>query len=485
MLNLENPELLRSQSYINGEWVEADNGATVDVLNPANGETVATVSSLGINEAKRAIDAANNAWSQWKNTTAIERSKIIRRWYELIIENQEDLAKILTAEQGKPLSEARGEILYGASYLEWYGEEAKRVNGDVIPHPSNDKRLIVIKQPVGVVAAITPWNFPSAAFVRKVAPAIAAGCTFVGRPATETPLSALAIAVLGEKAGVPKGVFNVLVGSRSIGTEMTTNPLVRKITFTGSTPVGKILMTQAVGTCKKMSMELGGNAPFIIFEDADLDAAIDGLMASKYRNAGQTCVCANRIIIQENVHNAFVKKLVERVSQFKLGNGTDESTTMGPMINAKAAADVQELVDEAVENGAKVIYGGKISDKGNCFFEPTILTGVSTQARVFAEEIFGPVAPIFTFKDEADAIRLANDTEFGLAAYFYTRDIGRAWRVGESLEYGIVGINEGIISNAMAPFGGVKESGTGREGSTYGMEDYLEIKYMCMGGIDK
>ncbi len=485
MLKLSYPELLRTQSYINGEWVDAEDGNTVDVMNPASGLPVITVASLGANETKIAIDAAYVAGLIWRQKTAIERSTVLRRWFDLMIEHQDDLAKILTAEQGKPLAEAKGEVLYGASYVEWYAEEAKRINGDVIPHPSNDKRLVVIKQPVGVVGSITPWNFPNAMIARKAAPALAAGCTFVGRPATETPLSALALAVLAEKAGIPKGVFNIIVGARSIGTELTTNALVRKITFTGSTPVGKLLMAQSIGTCKKMSMELGGNAPFIIFDDADVDAAIDGVMVSKYRNAGQTCVCANRILVQEGVYDIFVEKLLERVKGFTLGDGVEADTTVGPLINSKAANDVQALVSDAEQKGAKVLVGGNISTLGDCFFEPTVLVDVPVDARVFKEEIFGPVAPIFRFKSEEEAIQLANDTEFGLASYFYTRDIGRVWRVGEALEYGIVGINEGGISNAMAPFGGVKESGNGREGSSYGIEDYLEIKYMCMGGIDK
>ncbi|MCG8671518.1 MAG: NAD-dependent succinate-semialdehyde dehydrogenase [Pseudomonadales bacterium] len=483
MLNLNNPELVRSQSYIDGEWVEADSGELVSVVNPATDEEITVVAKLGVPEAKRAINAANNAWSLWRSKTATERSQLLLHWYDLIIENQNDLAKILTAEQGKPLLEAQAEVLYGASYIEWYAEEAKRINGDIIPQPSGDKRLFVIKQPVGVVGAITPWNFPNAAFVRKVAPALAAGCTFVGRPATETPLSALAIAVLAEQAGIPKGVFNVLVGSRSIGAELTDNPLVRKITFTGSTPVGKKLMKQSADTCKKVSMELGGNAPFIVFDDADIDTAVDGAIASKFRNAGQTCVCANRILVQTGIYDEFVTRFVEKAAAFKLGNGLEAGITMGPMINAKAVDETDALVWEALSKGATLASGGHRHDAGESFYMPTVLIDVPTNARVFKEEIFGPVAPIFRFESEQEALELANDTEVGLASYLYTKDISRIWRMCESLEYGMVGINEGIISNAMAPFGGVKESGVGREGSSYGLDDYLEIKYMCLGGL--
>lgn len=487
MLELKRPELLRTQSFINGQWVDADNGATVDVRNPSTGDVVATVASLSEVETRRAIESAEEAMKSWQKTSCKERAKVLRSWYDLIMANQEDLAKILTAEQGKPLAESMGEIAYGASYMEWFAEQSKRVDGDVIPAPSGDKRIIVIKQPVGVVASITPWNFPNAMITRKVAPAIAAGCTVVGKPATETPLSALALCVLAEEAGVPAGVMNMVVGSssRAIGGELTSNPIVKKVTFTGSTPVGKVLMEQCAATVKKTSMELGGNAPFIIFDDADLDAAVAGAVASKYRNAGQTCVCSNRMLVQEGVYDAFVEKLAAAVADFSVGDGFSDGVTMGPLVNAKAVNDVDTLVQDAVSKGATLAVGGQRSDLGDCYYEPTILTQVDQSMRVFSEEIFGPVAPIFKFSTEEEALAMANDTEFGLAAYFYTRDIGRVWRVGEGLEYGIVGINEGIISNEMAPFGGVKESGSGREGSKYGMDDYLELKYMCMGGIDK
>ncbi len=487
MLKLKRPELLRTESYINGEWVSADSGATVSVLNPATGEKVAEVASLGAGETRRAINAAQLAMADWQKRPAKERANILRTWYNLIMANQDDLGIILTAEQGKPLAEAKGEVAYGAAYIEWFAEEAKRIYGDVIPHPSSDRRLVCIKQPIGVVASITPWNFPNAMITRKAGPALAAGCAFVGKPATETPLSALALAVLAEEAGIPKGVFNIVVGksSREIGGEMTSNPTVKKVTFTGSTPVGKVLMEQCAGTVKKTSMELGGNAPFIVFDDADLDEAVKGAMASKYRNAGQTCVCSNRMLVQEGVYEAFAEKLAAAVKELRMGNGADAGVTVGPLVNAKAASDVSDLVKDALDKGANAVLGGKISDLGECFFEPTILTNVNPDMRVFKEEIFGPVAPLFKFSTEEEAIAMANDSEFGLASYFYSRDIGRIWRVGEALEYGIVGINEGIISNEMAPFGGIKESGSGREGSKYGMDDYVEIKYMCIGGIDK
>ncbi|WP_428820600.1 NAD-dependent succinate-semialdehyde dehydrogenase [Microbulbifer sp. MCCC 1A16149] len=485
MLNLKNPDLLRKQSYINGQWSDADSGNTLDVINPANGEVVATIASCGADETRRAIEAANAAWPAWRDLTVKERAKILRDWYNLIIDNVDDLAAILTAEQGKPLSEARTEITYGANYLEWFSEEAKRVYGDVIAPPSKDKRIVVVKQPVGVTASITPWNFPSAMIARKVAPALATGCTFVSKPASETPLSALALAVLAEQAGVPKGVFNVVVGksSREIGAEMTGNPLVRKFTFTGSTAVGKKLQAQCAETIKKTSMELGGNAPFIVFDDADLDEAVKGAIICKYRNAGQTCVCANRIFVQEGVYDAFAKKFTDAVNALQMGNGAEEGVEVGPMINAGAVEDVNALVEDAVSKGAKNLNDGGPSDMGECFYTPTVLTGVDDTMKLFKEEIFGPVAPLYKFSSEEEVIRMANDTEFGLASYFYSRDIGRIWRVSEGLEYGMVGINEGIISNEMAPFGGIKESGTGREGSMYGIDDYLEIKYLCMGGI--
>jgi succinate-semialdehyde dehydrogenase/glutarate-semialdehyde dehydrogenase len=484
-MKLKRTDLLRTQSYINGEWVNADNGATVAVRNPATGETVATIANVGGDETRRAIEAAEAALPVWREKSAKERGKILRRWFDLVMSNIDDLAQILTAEQGKPLAEAAGEITYGASYIEWFSEEAKRIYGDIIAPPSNDKRLLVVKQPVGVVASITPWNFPNAMLARKAAPALAAGCTFVGKPATETPLSALALAVLAEEAGVPAGVFNVVCGSssRAIGGEMTSSPIVKKLTFTGSTPVGKVLLEQSASTVKKTSMELGGNAPLIVFDDADLDSAVAGTIASKYRNAGQTCVCTNRVLVQEGVYQAFIEKLTAAVNEFQVGNGTEDGVTMGPLINAKAATDVDELVQDAMSKGAQATTGGARSELGECFYQPTVLANADTSMQVFKAEIFGPVAPVFKFKTEEEAVAMANDTEFGLASYFYTKDIGRIFRVGEALEYGIVGINEGIISNEMAPFGGVKESGSGREGSKYGIEDYIEIKYMCLGGI--
>lgn len=486
MLKLRNSQLLRTQSYINGGWFDSDSGRHFDVLNPATGKVLSSVADMGVVETRRAIEAAHRAQKAWRQYTAKQRSVVLRRWYGLMMENKQDLAAILTAEQGKPLAEAEGEILYGASYIEWFAEEAKRVYGDVIAPPSNDKRLLIIKQPVGVVASITPWNFPNAMIARKAGPALAAGCSFVARPASETPLSALALAVLAQEAGVPDGVFNVICGtqSRAIGAEMTGNPLVRKLTFTGSTPVGKQLLEQCAATVKKTSMELGGNAPLIVFEDADLDAAVAGTLVSKYRNAGQTCVCSNRILVQESVHDAFAAKLTEAVARFSLGDGADSQTTMGPLINVKAVRDVHALVRDALDKGATALAGGKISELGECFYEPTILTNASVDMRVFREEIFGPVAPVFTFSTEEQAIAMANDTEFGLASYCYTRDIGRVWRVSEALEYGIVGINDGLISNEMAPFGGIKQSGMGREGSKYGINDYVEIKYLCLGSID-
>jgi succinate-semialdehyde dehydrogenase/glutarate-semialdehyde dehydrogenase len=422
----------------------------------------------------------------WRKRSAKDRAAIMRRWFNLMMENQEDLARIMTTEQGKPLAEARGEIAYGASYVEWFAEEGKRIYGDTIPQPSNDKRIVVIKQPVGVVACITPWNFPNAMLTRKIAPALAAGCTVVCKPANATPLSAFAFAVLAAQAGVPAGVINIVTGrTEEIGEELTSNPIVRKLTFTGSTPVGKKLMAACARTVKRTSMELGGNAPFIVFDDADLDEAVRGAIICKFRNAGQTCVCANRILVQDGVYDEFTRKLMIATASLKLGNGMDEGVNVGPLINERAANDVLGFVEDAVAKGAKVVAGGQRSSLGNCFVEPTILTNVNDGMRVFREEIFGPVAPLFRFSTEEQAIAMANDTEFGLACYFYSRDIGRIWRVAEGLEYGIVGINEGIISNEMAPFGGVKESGQGREGSKYGLDDYLEIKYMCMGGIDK
>ncbi len=485
-MKISDQSLLKTQAYVDGQWIDADSGETLPVLNPATGETIAEIAKCGTAETRRAIVAAETAFVTWRQKTAKERAAVMRKWFTLMLEAQEDLAQIMTAEQGKPLAEARGEIAYGANYIEWFAEEAKRIYGDTIPHPSNDKRIVVIKQPVGVVACITPWNFPNAMLTRKIAPALAAGCTVVCKPAGETPLSALAFVELAVRAGVPAGVINIVAGiTREIGAEMTSNPIVRKLTFTGSTQVGKMLMEQCAATVKRTSMELGGNAPFIVFDDADLDEAIKGAMICKYRNAGQTCVCANRFLIQDGIYDEFAARLKEATAGLKLGEGIDESVTVGPLINEQAANDVIGFVEDAVAKGAKVAIGGSRSDLGACFVEPTVLTNVSEDMRVFREEIFGPVAPLFRFKTEAEAIAMANDTEVGLACYFYSRDIGRIWRVAEGLEYGIVGINEGLISNEMAPFGGVKESGQGREGSKYGLDDYLEIKYMCLGGIDK
>ncbi len=483
--DLDYPGLLRAQAYIDGQWVDADSGETFAVENPATGETLTEVACCGGGETKRAIEAAARAFEQWRHTTAKERAALLRRWFDLMMDSQEDLARMMTAEQGKPLFEARGEIAYGASYVEWFAEEAKRVYGDTIPQPSNDKRVVCIKQPVGVVACITPWNFPNAMLARKIAPALAAGCTVVCKPANETPLSANALAELAERAGIPAGVINILCGqTEEIGKELTSNPTVRKLTFTGSTAVGKLLMTQCAGTMKRMSMELGGNAPFIVFDDADLDAAVAGAMICKFRNAGQTCVCANRILVQEGVYDEFAERLAAAVAGIKMGDGTEDGVTVGPLISTEAVANVTSRVTDAVDRGATVEIGGGRSDIGECFVQPTILTGVTDDMRVFREEIFGPIAPLLKFSTEEEAIAMANDTEFGLASYFYARDVGRIWRVSEALEYGIVGINEGIISNEMAPFGGMKESGHGREGSKYGLDDYLEIKYMCIGGIE-
>ncbi len=485
-IKLSDPGLLKTQAYINGEWVDADSGETVPVTNPASGEVVAEVAKCSTAETRRAIEAAHAAMAGWRNKTAKERAAVMRKWFNLMMEAQEDLALIMTTEQGKPLFESRGEIAYGANYIEWFAEEGKRIYGDTIPQPANDKRIVCIKQPVGVVACITPWNFPNAMLTRKIAPALAAGCTVVCKPANATPLSAYAFVELAERAGIPPGVINMVTGETArIGEEMTSNPLVRKLTFTGSTPVGKKLMADCAKTVKRTSMELGGNAPFIVFDDADLDAAVAGALTCKYRNAGQTCVCANRILVQESCYDAFAAKLADAVGGLKMGPGTDEDVKIGPLITEEAANDMEAFIEDAVSKGAKMVVGGHRSDLGKQFFEPTILTNVTGEMRVFQEEIFGPIAPLFKFKDEQEAIDMANDTPFGLACYFYSRDIGRIWRVAEALEYGIVGINEGIISNEMAPFGGVKESGQGREGSKYGLDDYLEIKYMCIGGIDQ
>ena len=483
-LTLKDACLLRQQCYVNGEWCDADSKATFPVTNPATGEVIGHVPKMGTAETHRAIDAANAAWPAWRRKTAKERAAVLRRWFDLILENQEDLAVLMTLEQGKPLAEAKGEILYGASFVEWFAEEAKRVYGDTIPQTQNDKRLVVIKEPIGVCVAITPWNFPNAMITRKVAPALAAGCPVVVKPAGVTPFSALALAELADRAGFPKGVFNILTGdTKAIGGEMTSNPIVRHLSFTGSTEVGRILMNQCSGTIKKLALELGGNAPFIVFNDADLDAAVEGALASKYRNAGQTCVCANRLLIQEEVYEAFTNKLVEKVRQLKVGNGMDTGVTQGPLIDKNAVEKVEEHIADAVSKGATVVTGGKRHALGGTFFQPTILVNVKPEMKVAREETFGPLAPLFSFKTEEEAMRMANDTEFGLAAYFYSRDIGRVWRVSEALEYGIVGINTGIISNEVAPFGGMKQSGLGREGSKYGIDDYVEIKYLCMGGI--
>ena len=480
---MKNPELLRDSCLINGEWL-ASQGSRIEVRNPATGERVGSVPDFGVAETRRAIDAAQAAFHPWRAKTAAERAKILRRWFELMMENQEDLARLMTQEQGKPLAEARGEIAYAASFIEWFSEEARRIYGDVIPSPLTDRRLIVLKQPVGVCAAITPWNFPAAMITRKAAPALAAGCTMVVKPAEQTPLSALALAWLGQQAGIPPGVLNIVTGEpAAIGGELTSNPKVLKLSFTGSTEVGRLLMAQCAPTIKKMSLELGGNAPFIVFDDADLDAAVAGAMASKYRNTGQTCVCTNRFLVQEGVHDAFASKLAAAVAGLKVGYGLEEGVTQGPLIDDAGLAKVEELLADAVGQGARILCGGKRHARGGTFFEPTVLAGATPSMRLAREEIFGPVAPIFSFRDEAEAIRMANDTEFGLAAYFYSRDIARAWRVGEALDYGMVGVNSGMISNEVAPFGGVKQSGLGREGSKYGIEEYLEIKYLAMAGL--
>ncbi|AWI76279.1 succinate-semialdehyde dehydrogenase I [Parazoarcus communis] len=483
-LALKDPSLLRSSCYIDGEWVAADAGATITVTNPATGETVGTVPKMGQAETRRAIEAANAAWPAWRSLTAGARSKILRRWFELLLEHQDDLAVLMTSEQGKSLTEAKGEIGYAASFIEWFAEEGKRIYGDVIPGHQPDKRIVVTKEPIGVCAAITPWNFPSAMITRKAGPALAAGCTMVLKPASQTPLSALALAVLAERAGIPKGVFSVVTGSAGeIGGELTANPIVRKLTFTGSTEIGIKLAAQCAPTIKKLSLELGGNAPFIVFDDADLDAAVEGALASKYRNSGQTCVCANRLLVQDGVYDAFAEKLAAAVAKLKVGNGLEAGTTQGPLIDMNAVEKVEEHIADALSKGARLMTGGKRHALGHTFFEPTILADVTPAMKVAKEETFGPVAPLFRFKDEAEAIQMANDTEFGLAAYFYAAGMNRVWRVSAALEYGIVGINTGIISTEVAPFGGVKSSGLGREGSKYGIEDYLEIKYLCMGGV--
>jgi len=483
-LPLKDPKLFRTQCYIDGEWT--GNSNTLSVVNPATGSVLGTVPRLGAEEARRAIDAAERAWPAWRAQAAKERAAILRKWFELMMANQEDLAQILTAEQGKPLAEARGEIAYGASFIEWFAEEGKRAYGDVIPSHQADKRVLVIKQPIGVCALITPWNFPNAMITRKAGPALAAGCTVVIKPAGQTPYSALAMAELGERAGIPRGVLNILTGdSSAIGGELCASPKVRKLSFTGSTETGRILMKQCADTVKKLSLELGGNAPFIVFDDADLDAAVEGALASKYRNAGQTCVCANRLYVQDGVYDAFAAKLAEKVKGFKVGPGTEPGVVIGPLIDEQGMKKVESHVADAVGKGAKVILGGKRDPRGGLFFQPTVLTGVTPAMLVSREETFGPVAPLIRFRTEEEAIRLANDTVFGLSGYFYSRDVGRIFRVAEQMETGIVGANVGIISTEIAPFGGVKQSGLGREGSKYGLEEYLEVKYILVGGLDK
>ena len=482
--SLSDPALFRRRAFIDGGWRDADGAGTFDVFNPADGAKIGAVPDMGVVEARRAIKAAGKALAGWRSRTASDRSGILKKWHDLILENAEDLALLMTGEMGKPLAEARGEIVYGASFIEWFAEEGKRVYGDTIPATTPDKRIIVIKQPIGVVAAITPWNFPNAMVTRKCGPALAAGCTVVVKPATATPYSALALAELGQQAGIPNGVLNIVTGSAgAIGGELTGNPIVAKVTFTGSTEIGKLLMRECAETVKKVSMELGGNAPFIVFDDADLDAAVEGALASKYRNTGQTCVCANRLLVQSSVYDEFAEKLATAVAKMKVADGFTEGAQQGPLIDMAAVEKIESHIKDAVDKGATVLLGGQRHELGRSFFQPTILTGVTSDMICAREETFGPLAPLFRFATEADAIAMANDTEFGLASYFYARDIGRIWRVAEALEYGIVGINEGIVSTEVAPFGGVKESGVGREGSKYGLEDFLELKYLCMGGI--
>ncbi|MCC8342416.1 NADP-dependent succinate-semialdehyde dehydrogenase [Pseudomonas stutzeri] len=486
-MQLGQPDLLRQTAYLNGEWCEADSGAHTEIFNPATGELIGVVPNMGRGETRRAIEAAQAAQPAWRALTAKERAARLRRWYELMLENQEDLARIMTAEQGKPLAEARGEVAYAASFLEWFAEEGKRLYGDVIPAHAGDKRILVQKEPVGVTAAITPWNFPSAMITRKAGPALAAGCAMVLKPAPQTPFSALALAALAERAGIPAGLFSVITAdaamSREVGAELCEHPVVRKLSFAGSTAVGIKLMQQCAPTLKKLSLELGGNAPFIVFDDADLDAAVEGAMISKYRNAGQTCVCANRIYVQDGIYDAFVDRFSAAVARLKVGNGAEEGVTTGPLIDAAAVAKVQRHLQDALDKGATLLVGGKPRASGGNFFEPTLVGGVTAEMAVAREETFGPLAPLFRFRDEAEVIRQANDTEFGLAAYFYARDLSRVFRVAEALEYGMVGINTGVISTEVAPFGGMKASGLGREGSKYGLDEYVEIKYLCLGGI--
>ncbi len=484
-MQLSDPTLFRQQCYIDGAWCDADSGETIDVRNPANGETLGTIPRMGAAETRRAIEAAEKAMVDWRAKTAKERAGILRKWFDLMMENQEDLAVMMTMEQGKPLAEARGEIAYAASFIEWFAEEGKRIYGETIPTHMSDRRIVVLKEPIGVVGAITPWNFPSAMITRKAGPALAAGCTFVGKPATETPYSAFALCELAERAGIPKGVINILSGKSSeIGEELTKNPIVRKITFTGSTSIGKKLMEQASSTVKKVTMELGGNAPFIVFEDADMEAAVENAIACKFRNMGQTCVCANRIYVQSGVYDEFAEKFADKVKTMKVGNGLDDGVVQGPLINSAAIDKVEEHLDDATGKGARVLTGGKRHELGGTFYEPTVVADVDTQMMVARDETFGPLAPLFRFETEDEAIQLANDTEFGLASYFFSRDMGRIWRVSEGLEYGIVGVNTGIISTEVAPFGGVKESGIGREGSHIGIEEYVETKYVCMAGVN-
>jgi succinate-semialdehyde dehydrogenase/glutarate-semialdehyde dehydrogenase len=484
--SLRDPDLFRRQAFIGGRWWDADSGATIEVNNPATGEILGTVPLMGAAETWRAIESAKDAFSDWSRKPAKERSILMRKWYDLIMANVDDLGALMTAEQGKPLAEAKGEVAYAASFIEWFAEEAKRVYGDTIPSPWTDRRLVVIKQPIGVCAAMTPWNFPAAMITRKAGPALAAGCTMVAKPASSTPFSALALAVLAERAGILPGVFNVVTGdSKGIGGEMTSNPDVRKVTFTGSTEVGRLLMRQSSGTVKKLSLELGGNAPFIVFDDADLDAAVEGAIVSKYRNAGQTCVCANRLYVQAGVYDAFAEKLVAAVGKLKVGDGFEAGVLQGPLIDHAAVSKVEEHIQDAVSNGGRVLLGGNRHALGQTFFQPTVIANATTQMKVAKEETFGPLAPLFRFETDEEGIQMANDTEFGLAGYFYSRDIGRIWRAAEALECGMVGINTGLLSNEVAPFGGVKQSGLGREGSHYGIDEFVEVKYLCFGGLDK
>jgi succinate-semialdehyde dehydrogenase / glutarate-semialdehyde dehydrogenase len=485
-LSLNDSELFRQQAYIGGLWCEADNGTSFQVTNPATGEVLGQVPDMGALETRRAIEAAKAAWPGWRRKTAKERANVLRKWHDLMMANLDDLARLMTAEQGKPLAESKGEITYAASFIEWFAEEGKRVYGDTIPSPWNDRRLVVVKEPVGVCCAITPWNFPAAMITRKAGPALAAGCTMVAKPAESTPLSAFALAVLAERAGIPSGVFNVLTGDpKAIGGEMTSNPDVRKITFTGSTEVGRLLMRQSADTIKKLSLELGGNAPLIVFDDADLEAAVEGTIISKFRNTGQTCVCANRLYVQDGVYDAFAEKLVAAVKELRVGNGFEAGVVQGPLIDEAAVEKVEEHISDAVSKGARVMLGGKRHSLGGTFFEPTVLADVTSKMKVAREETFGPVAPLFRFYKDEDAVQLSNNTEFGLASYFFSRDIGRIWRVAEDLEYGMVGINTGLISTEVVPFGGMKQSGVGREGAHYGIDEYIEVKYLCFGGVDR